>query len=136
MNQATGEGDGATLPLLRFCAGGILFCADAGQIESVAAWDGTAWDPFVWLRDELGCRGLTEHGAPVLLTVKTGKGPPYRVAVDRMDDICQVACREIRPFPPLVEPFALEKGLWGVAFPGGQTALLIDFLLLARKKRT
>jgi len=136
MNQVFCDGDGEWLHLMRFSAGGIAFCADAGQIESVTVFDGADADRVVWLRDELGCRGAAGQGAPVLFGVKTGAERQYRVVVDRMEDFCQVACREIRPFPPLVERFALAKGLWGVVFPAGRPALLIDFLLLARKKRT
>jgi len=58
------------------------------------------------------------------------------VVVDWMLDVCEVAGKEIRSFPPLVEPFAMEQGLWGVIFPGGRIAFLIDFLLLERGKRS
>jgi hypothetical protein len=136
MNAGTEDGDGARLALMRFSAGGVAFCADTDQIESVAVFDGTVSDELVWLRDELGCNGSPDGGAPVVFTVKTGTGLPYQVVVDRMEGICEVTGKEIRPFPPLVEPFALKKGLWGVVFPGGRRALLIDFLLLAREKTT
>lgn len=134
MKDSTSEGDGFTLNLLFFSAGEVDFCVDTEQLESMLAYFGEESDDLVWLHEELGVVPAAIGRNPVVFKIKTGDGASYRVITDRMTDIVATDCRDIRPMPPLIELFALKKGLWGVLPRDGRLVLVIDFLLLAREK--
>ena len=91
-------------------------------------------DDLVWLHEELGIGNVAISRNRVVFKIKTGEGASYRVMTDQVTDIVETDCRDIHPMPPLIELFALKRGLWGVLPRNGRLVLVIDFLLLAREK--
>lgn len=124
------------LNLLLFSVGGISFGVDAEQVEGTLAWQGEGSDDPVWFHREMGYAGETiTYRAPSVLMIRSGDARDYRVIIDQMEDVAGVAAADIRPFPPLVEPFALRKGMWGIVVKGDRMILLVDFQRLLREQR-
>ena len=121
--------------LLLFEVAGIPFALFAEEVEEFAAFDGGSDPELVWFHREFGFRETeVVYRAPVVVTVRTGGGPRFRLIIDRMQEIAPFDWRELRPLPALVEPFALEKGIWGVLPRGGRLVRLIDVRRLLRGK--
>lgn len=133
MNDSGLDDDGFKLNLLFFSAGEVDFCADIDQIESMSAYFGEKSDEFVRLHQELGLVAPARDRNRVVFKIKTGEGRSYQVIADRMTDIVATDYCDIRPMPPLIELFALKKGIWGVLPRDGRLVMVIDFLLLARE---
>lgn len=129
------EGD-IRLDLLLFSLGGVHFGVDAGQVTGVAVYDGEQADDLFWLHEELeyGAAAAT-YVAPTVVTVRTGCVPSYRVIIDKMEDVAELSQNDIRPFPALLEPFTLRKGLWGILPRNGSMVLLLDFQRLLKERR-
>ena len=121
---------------LFFSVGALDFCADAGQIESTALFDGDGAEELVWLHRELGYGASVEYLSPTILAIKRSGDLPYHLVVDRMTDITEIDARDIVPLPPLLEPFAMKRGIWGIIPREKQMVLMIDFLLLMRQKQS
>ena len=125
----------ASLNLLVFSVAGVRFGCDADQAEGVAAYRGDQGDELCWFHEELGFGGpAPEYGEPSVVTVRTADAGGYRVIIDRMEDLVEVTLDDISPFPQLMEPFVLAKGMWGVVEREGGMILLVDFLRLLHVK--
>jgi chemotaxis signal transduction protein len=121
--------DSATcLNLLLFSVGGVSFGIEADQAESIAAYTAEALSDLFWFHDVVDYGYDTiNYLSPTIITVKTGDFFTRRVIIDAMEDIAEFSLNDIRPFPPLIEPFALRKGMWGILARNGNMVLLVDF---------
>ena len=76
---------------------------------------------------------------PRIVTVREEQGRgrgSYRLLIEAPEDIKAVDWREIRPLPPLLEPFARRLGVWGVLpMADGRLVLLIDCHAIKRGRR-
>ena len=125
---------GHRLNLLFFSAGGVDFCVDTEQIESISDFNGEESEDLIRLHEELRCPAAALSSTPLILKIKTGECALPGILVDRMTDIVETDCRNIHPLPSLIEIFALKKGVWGVLPHEGRIVLIIDFLILAGRK--
>lgn len=128
--------DDIRLDLLLFSVGGVYFGADTGQVAGIAAYGGEQGDDLFWFHQELGYGAeLTAYLSPTVVTIRTGDEQSYRVIIDSMDEIAEFHQDDIIPFPELLEPFAIRRGLWGILAGSGPIVLLVDFQLLLKQKR-
>ncbi|MDD2365102.1 MAG: hypothetical protein PHN84_02955 [Desulfuromonadaceae bacterium] len=127
------------LDLLMFSVAGVYYAADAAQIAGVEKFRGGRDGSEVWFHEEMefGCGDIC-YSSPTVLTIRSGAETTQRVIIDKMEDIMRVTEDDISLFPPLVETFALKKGLWGILLLDGVMVLLLDFerLFSARRIRT
>ncbi len=72
------------------------------------------------------------YSSPTILTIRTGGSRNFRLIIDSMENIAEFNQNDIRPFPALLEPCALRKGMWGILLLDGKMVLLLDFQRLAR----
>lgn len=114
------------LNLLRFEVGGACFAAESSQIAALLPYPGPGESSATWFHQALAYAETPAYRAPVLAVVPMEDGPPRQLVMDALDELLDVGLDEIQPFPPLIEPFALRKGLWGVLPHGCQTVLLVD----------
>lgn len=123
------------LNLLLFSVGGVFFGVDADQVAEISAYrNGTDKDLF-WFHEEMDYKKKTvEYRLPTIITIRT-EVDPYRVVIDSMEDIAEFNPKEISLLPTLLEPFALQRGIWGVLLRNDRMILLLDFLRLPRGKR-
>lgn len=119
---------GRVLNLLLFSVGGVGYGCDAEEAETMAAYGGERADDLRWFHEELGYgdREVT-YGAPWVVTIRTGDSRGLRVIIDMAHDLVEIAAADICPLPPLMEPFLLPKGIWGVFQRDGRMILLVDF---------
>ncbi len=124
---------GKQLNLLLFSVGGVHFAVDAEQAAGMAPYDGEEADDLFWFHEELdfGAVPVTYH-SPVVVTVRTPDARPYRVIIDAMEHIGEFSQDDITPFPPLLEPFSLRRGMWGILVRNGRVVLLLDLLRLLK----
>lgn len=115
-----------TLNLLRFEVGGACFAVESSQIAALLPFPGPGGSSAAWFHQALAYAETPTYRAPVLAVVPVEEGPPRQLVMDALDELLDVGLDEIQPFPPLIEPFALRKGLWGVLPRGRQTVLLVD----------
>ena len=129
--------EAVAINLLLFEVGGVPFALDAEQAEEFVAFRGEHDPDLVWFHREMGFREReVVYREPTVVTIRMGTGRPYRVVIDQMQEIAGFDGDDLRLFPPTVEPFALNKGVWGLLPRGGRLVLLVDFrLLLQRKSR-
>lgn len=128
--------DDVRLDLLLFSVGGVYFAADAGQVSGIAAYGGEQGDDLFWFHKELGYGDeSTAYLSPTVVTIRTGNEQSYRVIIDSMDDIAEFQQNDIIPFPALLEPFAVRRGLWAILAGSSPIVLLVDFQLLLKQKR-
>lgn len=128
--------DSLELELLLFTVGGVSFGVVAEQVEGILSWQGEGADGIAWFHRELGYAGDTiAYRAPSVLKVRTEDAQDYLVVIDMLQDVTRVVVGDIHPFPSLVEPFALHKGMWGVVVRDGRMILLVDFQRLRREQR-
>jgi chemotaxis signal transduction protein len=115
------------LNLLLFSVGGVHFGIHAGQVSEMRAYRGERGDDLFWFHEHLPCGDRALPCAlPTVITIQSEQERSFRVIVDRMEDMGLFALSEIRLFPPLVEPFALSCGLWGVLPRPGKLVFLLD----------
>jgi chemotaxis signal transduction protein len=116
------------LNLLLFSVGGVRFGIEADQAESIAAYTGETGNDLFRFHDVVnyGDDSIT-YASPTIITVRTRGFRPCRVIIDSMEDIAEFSQNDIRPFPPLLEPLALRKGMWGILVRNGSMVLLVDF---------
>ena len=137
MSDAENTHDSLELDLLLFSVGGVSFGVDAEQVEGILSWQGGGADGPAWFHRELGYAGDTiTYRAPSVLKIKTEDARNYLVIIDMLQDVTRVVAGDIHPFPSLVEPFALYKGMWGIVVKDDRMILLVDFQRLMRERRT
>ena len=127
MNDNAATDGPAGLELLLFRVGGVCFGIDAGQVEKMDSCGAEAPAGALWFHDLLDFGTLpVAYREPTLLSIKA-PGETVGVIVDAVQEIAEFPFDAIRPFPPLVEPFALAKGMWGVLQRGEEIVPLLDF---------
>lgn len=131
---AVAEPGHAALNLLLFSVGGVRFGCDAEQLTGFAAWEGEEGGDLFRFHEELGFGRPVAYRSPTALSVGTGGKGSYRVLIDQLEEIAEFSIQKLRPLPPLLEPLALRKGIWGVLPLEAQLVLLVDFQLLLKKK--
>lgn len=121
--------------LLIFSVGGVVFAMDAAQAQKTSSYHGEEAEDLFFFHKEFGFgyREIT-YQAPAVITIKTMDGPPYRIIIDSMEEISEFSLKNLRPFPPLLEPFTLRNGMWGILHRNGKMVLLVDFERIIRNK--
>ncbi|HBA70925.1 MAG: hypothetical protein A2X82_00885 [Geobacteraceae bacterium GWC2_55_20] len=123
------------LNLLLFSVGEVHFGIDSEQVAGINAFQGEDAGDLFWFHNEMGFGDATvTYLLPTVVTIRCPDEQPYRVIIDLMEDIREIATDSILPFPPLLEPFALRKGMWGVLLVEGKMVLLVDFMRILREK--
>jgi hypothetical protein len=126
---------GTSLNLLLFSVGGVHFGIDAEQALGTAADEGEEADDLFWFHEELGFgNGAIKYLSPTVITVRAGGKRQYRVVIDAMEDVTEFDINAIRPFPIILEPFVLRKGMWGVLPRDGRMTMLLDFTRLFKDR--
>jgi chemotaxis signal transduction protein len=124
-----------SLDLLLFSLSGVHFGVDVGQIEEMSAYDGKETGDLFRLNEALGMGGKKiYYETPTVLTIRTEDSRKARVMIDNPEDLIHIQLDEIRPFPRIMVPFTLPKGMWAVVLHGERKILLIDFLFLLRQR--
>ncbi len=137
MSDAENTLDSLELDLLLFSVEGVSFGVDAEQVEGILSWQGGGADGLAWFHRELGYAGDTiTYRAPSVLKIRTEDARNYLVIIDMLQDVTRVVAGDIHPFPSLVEPYALHKGMWGIVVKDGRMILLVDFQRLMRERMT
>lgn len=125
----------ANLNLLLFSVQGVHFGIDAEQALQTAPYGGEEAGDLFWFHEELGFgTPSTVYLAPTVITVGARGGRQYRVIIDSMEDIAECSLNDIRPLPANLEPFTLQKGIWGILPRNGRMTLLLDFMSLFGRK--
>ncbi|NVN93320.1 MAG: hypothetical protein HXX11_22370 [Desulfuromonadales bacterium] len=123
------------ITLLFFSAGGVRFAVDADQVTRSVTISVEPNDGVPRLLTLMGCDDrLIDHHNSIMLNVKSNDSKPYRIIVDVLEDMAEISTAHIHPFPPLVESFALQRGMWGVIERDGGLVLLLDFERLMGNK--
>jgi len=115
--------EGSYPRLLVFCAGSLLFGADADKIDSLDPFDPD--DPprhAVPFHQAIGLGCSPPFRFPEVCTISRGKDV-CRLIIEAPEDIICADTRLLQPLPPLVAPFALRRGIWA-ALPGKRGILL------------
>lgn len=134
--SSSGATGTVVLDVLLFTVNGACYGVDVEQIAGIGEHAGEVADDLHWFHDLLDCGGSSAtYRLPTELSIKTENGQSCRIVIDSMEDIRAFNTDVLCPFPSLVEPFALQKGLWGVVVVEGRMVLLVDFLLLLKRKR-
>ena len=123
---------GTFLNLLLFSVGGVCFGIEADQVEEMAAYRAEEENNLFRLHEVLNYGYSITYSSPTILTIRMGGFRNFRVIIDSMENIAEFSQNDIRPFPALLEPFALRKGMWGILLLDGKMVLLLDFQRLAR----
>ena len=124
------------LNLLLFSVGDVHFGIDSEQAAGINSYQGEEAGDLFWFHNEMGFGDATvTYLSPTVVTIRCPDGQPYRVIIDLMEDIREITAAAILHFPPLLEPFALRKGMWGVLVEEGRMVLLVDFQRILREKR-
>ena len=133
MSGTAGTTEQSWLNLLLFSVGKACFGVDLEQIDGMAEHSGELAADLHWLHEALGFGDEpTPYRLPRVLSIKTDSGQPYRVIIDNMEEIAEFRWTDITPFPALLEPQILKRGMWGVVQRDGQIILLVDFQRIAR----
>ncbi len=123
------------LNLLLFSVGGVYFGIDAELTAGITEYRGEEAEDLFWFHDVVGYGGsIPLYSTPTIVTVRLEGHHSYRVIIDKMEAIAEICSGDIRPFPPLMEAFALPKGMWGITVREGHMVLLMDFTRLVRYK--
>lgn len=117
-----------SLNLLLFSVGGVSFGVDADQVAEITAYKGEKAEDLFWFHEEMGYgnRPVSYH-TPVIVALKFGQSGVHKVIIDAMEDIAEFRLDNINILPPLLEPFTLNYGYWGVLQRSGKMVLLLDF---------
>ncbi len=105
--------------LLLFRLGQARFAVLASQIETLRAHDASG--PARWCHALLGFPAAPSYRAPTEALVSG-----TWIVLDAMEELLDIPLEAIRPFPDLVEPFSLRRGLWGILPNQGQLIFLVD----------
>lgn len=127
MSRAAPLSDPCSIALLLFRVGRVRFAIEAGQVASMAPFTSSEGEealPFhriVGYGDaEIPCR------APTVLSLRRRGGRALQIVIDAPEEIAEFAWSDIVPLPPLLEPLALRRGIWGVLRLGEEMVLLVD----------
>ena len=120
--------------LLLFTVGKVHFALVASQIQALEAYRGSGGESPFWFHEEMGYPETPIYHSPMLAIVPMGDGPPARVVITEMEELLDVPVKAIRPFPPLIEPFALRKGMFGLLVHRGKHIILVDLQRLFEKE--
>lgn len=125
------------LNLLLFSVGGVCFGIEADQVEGMAVYSEEENDDLFWFHNLLnyGYDSIT-YSSPTIISIRTSGFRKYRVIIDSMEDIAEFSQNDIRPFPALLEPFALRRGMWGILLRNGSMVLLVDFQRLIKDMKS
>jgi chemotaxis signal transduction protein len=125
------EQDDIRLALLLFSVCGVHFAVDTDQVAEMVEFNGLKSEDLFWFHEEIGFGNRSvAYYAPTIVTIKTVGSDSYRVIIDSMEDIADCSKDDISLLPPLIEPFALRKGIWGVLSRKGRMIFLLDFYRL------
>lgn len=128
--------EGTYLNLFLFSVGGVHFAVDAEQALSMVPYAGEEAEDLFWAHEELGfSTAPVTYQSPIIVTIRTKESQSYRVIIDILEDITEIARNDIRLFPELLEPVALRNGLWGIVVNDDRMILLVDFERLLREKK-
>lgn len=123
------------LNLLLFSVGGVHFGMDAELAAAITEYGGEQAEDLFWFHQVLGYGSDTiVYHSPAVVAIRTEDSRSFRVIIDMMEDLAEVSMLDIRPFPPLMEPIVLPKGMWGILAREGRIILLVDFQQLLRHK--
>ena len=124
-----------SVSLLIFSVGDVAFAMEAEQAQRTAPYTGEQADDLYYFHEEFGFGDAdVAYRTPVIVTIRTKNQLPYRIIIDSMEDIAEFSLNNIRPFPPLLEPFALRNGMWGILHRNGKMVIVVDFERLFQKK--
>lgn len=119
------------LNLLLFSVAGVSFGIDTEQMLETASYRGEQADDLCWFHELLRFGApAAVYQAPVVITVGARQGRRHRVIIDGMEEIAEFAVGDMRPLPPLYEPFCLANGIWGVLPHKEGLTLLLDLMAL------
>lgn len=123
------------LNLFLFSVGGVRFAIDAELAYGMTPYTGEEADDLFWFHEELGfgARAVT-YTTPTVVTIRMSGGHSYRVIIDSLEDIEEFSRHDIRLFPELLEPAALQNGMWGIVVKDDRMILLVDFERLLRER--
>jgi chemotaxis signal transduction protein len=108
--------------LLRFTLGQVGFGVLASQIQALREYQELPGEPGAcWFHTRLGFPDAPRYHAPTAALVSG-----TWLVLDAIEELLEVPLDAIRPFPSLVEPFSLRRGLWGVLPSHGRLILLVD----------
>lgn len=121
--------------LLLFSVGGVYFAIDAEQACGMTPYTSEEMDDLFWFHEELGfgARAVT-YVTPTVVTIRLPEDRSYRVIIDSLEDIEEFSRHDIRLFPELLEPVALQRGMWGIVVKDDRMILLVDFERLLRER--
>lgn len=121
-----------SINLLLFSVGSVRFGIDIEQAAEITEYPGEESDELVWFHTEMEYSCTPVYTQPVIISVRTEDSRLYRVVIDKMEDVTEMRVIDIRPFPSLLEPFVLRRGMWGIVESGERMVLLVDFQRLLR----
>jgi len=129
------EKDDIRLALLLFSICGVHFAVDTEQLTEIIEFNGANSSNLLRFHEIIDFGNLSVvYNAPTILSIKTLNNDSYRVIIDSMEEIADFSQNDIRLIPPLIEPFTLRCGIWGVLIRKGQMVLLLDFYRLLHEK--
>jgi hypothetical protein len=120
------------LRLLVFSVGGIRFAADADQVVSLQQCDLASLPEHArFFHEVVGFADrAVEYLCPEICTVTSGDGI-CRLVIESPEDIISVPLEVLRPLPSLIEPFAVQRGIWAGIPETNRVLLAIDLCRLA-----
>lgn len=135
MNSDHASFSSASLQCLLFSIGGVRFGVDVDQIASISPHDGKEIEDFFPLHSTIGLNGREIlYNVPTVLTIRGSGKRNCRVLIEAPEDLIDIRMEEIRPFPPVIEPFVRPRGLWAIWVQNQKQVLLLDFQYLLRKE--
>ncbi len=125
------------LRLFLFSLAQVRFGIDMEQIADMVACTNYDDGNLHWSHDLLGFKeGAVQYRTPTVLAIRNDSDRPWLVVIDQPEEMLECPIRAIAPLPPLVEPAALRRGVWGVTLHNDRMVLLVDFQRLARGRGT
>jgi len=119
------------LNLLLFSAGGFFFGAYAAQIRrsESSIRDQSCSKHHLFLADQPynGVKRTEQPSMRTDLIITPGDGCEYSMEVHAIEDIIAAEEDEIVPFPPLIAPWAVRRGMWAVMPRNQRIYILLDF---------
>lgn len=124
--EATGQ-----IGLLLFTLGGVRFGVDAEQVLATAPYHGERGEEIPFLHERIGFGAASpRYLVPTVIAFGARQGGRRRVVIDGIEEIAWFHLDDLRPFPAVIEPLALRRGMWGVAPRPRGVILLLDLLIL------
>ena len=114
--------------LLLFTLGQVGFGVLASQVEALREYRELEAESgsVCWFHTRLGFPEPPGYRAPTAARVSQGPSSSIWLVLDAIEELLDVPLDAIRPFPQLVEPFSLRRGLWGVLPSQDRLVLLVD----------